>query len=107
MSFTYGHVAKLFLESKFQHKANKQTKKTQILSKILLVSSQKQIQNMKLFKYNTKQGQKKIWTKLSSLGQEPTFKANCWRRTPQDWWPTLANGNSSLWAYGSGELKKM
>ena len=27
MSPTYGHVAKLFLESKFQHKVNKQTKK--------------------------------------------------------------------------------
>ena len=27
MSLTYGHVAKLFLESEFQHKGNKQMKK--------------------------------------------------------------------------------
>ena len=44
MSSTYGYVMKLFLESEFQHKGNKQTnKQTRILSKILRVSWQEQI----------------------------------------------------------------
>ena len=60
MSPTYGHVTKLCLESEFQHKGNKQTKKTQILSKILRFSWQEQIQKMKLFKNNTEKGQKKL-----------------------------------------------
>ena len=42
MAPTYGHVTKLYLESEFQHKGDKQTKK-------------------------------KVWTNLSSLGQEPAF----------------------------------
>ena len=49
-------------------------KKTQILSKILRVSWQEQIQKIKIFKYYTEKDKKNIWTKLSSLGQEPTFK---------------------------------
>ena len=49
---TYGYVTKLFLESEFQHKGNKQTK-TRILSKILRVSWQEQIQKIKSYKYYT------------------------------------------------------
>ena len=76
MSLTYGHVTKLFIESEFQHKGNEQTLKKQILSKILQFSLQKQIQKMKLFKSYTEKDKKKPWTKLSSLGQEPTFKGS-------------------------------
>ena len=36
--------------------------------------SREQIQKMKIFKYYTEKDKKNIWTKLSSLGQEPTFK---------------------------------
>ena len=59
MSPTYGYVTKLFLESEFQHKGNKQTKKKnkkkpQILSKILRFSWQEQIQKIKIFKYTEK-----------------------------------------------------
>ena len=44
MSPSYGYVTKLFLESEFQHKGNKQMKKkTRILSKILQFSRQEQI----------------------------------------------------------------
>ena len=50
MSPTFGYVTKLFLESEFQHKGNEQTKKTRILSKILRVSWQEQIQKIKIFK---------------------------------------------------------
>ena len=73
MSPTYGCVTKLFLESEFQHKRNKQTNKTQILSKILRFSWQEQIKKIKICKYFTEKD-KNSWTKLSSLGQEPTFK---------------------------------
>ena len=52
MSPTYRHVTKLFLESEIQYKEYKQTK---ILCR---------------------KGQNKIWAKLSSLGQEPTFKVS-------------------------------
>ena len=48
--------------------------KTRILSKILRFSWQEQIQKIKLFKYYTKRKKNYIRTKLSSLGQEPTFK---------------------------------
>ena len=68
MSPTYGHVTKLFLESEFQYKGKKQTKNLNSL----WFSWEEQIQKIKLFKYNT---EKQLWTKLSSLGQEPTFKA--------------------------------
>ena len=54
MSPTYRYVTKLVLESEFQHKGNKQTKKkTQILSEIFQFSWQEQIQKIKLFKYYT------------------------------------------------------
>ena len=75
MSPTYGHMTKLFLESEFQHKGNIQMKKTRILCKILLFSWQEQVQKTKLFKYYTDKNQNIKWTKLSLLGQEPTFKS--------------------------------
>ena len=46
----------------------------QILSKILRFSWQEQIQKIKLLEYYTKKGPKQIWTNLSLLEQEPTFK---------------------------------
>ena len=60
MSPSYGYVTKLFLESEFQHKGIKQTKKkkTRILSKILRVSWQEQIQKIKIFKYYTEKDKK-------------------------------------------------
>ena len=70
MTPTYGHVRKLFLESEFQHKGNKQTKKTRIFSKILRFSWQEQIQIIKLFKYYTEKYNDKILPQLSLLGQE-------------------------------------
>ena len=36
-----------------------------------------------------------------------SFKANCWRRTTHVARQTLANGNTSPWAYGSGALKSL
>ena len=68
-SLTYGHVTKI--ESEFQRKGNKQTKKMQILSKILGLSRQEQIQKILLFKYTEKDKEK---LELSSLGQESTFE---------------------------------
>ena len=64
MSPTYGYVTKLFLELEFQHKGNKQTKKTLILSKILQFSWQEQIQKMKIFKYYTEKDKKKYLDKV-------------------------------------------
>ena len=75
MSSTYGYVTKLFLESEFQHKGNKQTKKQTNANsqQNLAVSWQEQIQKIKLFNYYTEKD-KNTWATLSSLGQEPTFK---------------------------------
>ena len=58
MSPTYGYMTKLSLESEFLHKVNKQTKKTQILSKILLVFWQEQIQKIQILKYYTEKDKK-------------------------------------------------
>ena len=79
MSATYGHVTKLFLGSEFQHKGNKQMKKSEFSAKSCIflgkIKKKRQIQKINLFKYYThRRGQKKKWKKLSSLGQEPTFK---------------------------------
>ena len=63
MSPTYGYVTKLFLESEFQHKGNKQNEKTQILSKILRLSWQEQIQKIKIFQYYTEKDKKKFGQK--------------------------------------------
>ena len=74
MSPSYGYLTKLFLESEFQHKGNKQMKK-QVLSKILQFSWQEQILKITLFKYYTEKDKKLFWQN-SSLGQEPTFKGS-------------------------------
>ena len=44
-----------------------------ILSKIFGFSWQQQIQNIKVFKHYTEKDKIKIWTELSSLGQESTI----------------------------------
>ena len=79
MSPAYGHVTKVFFESEFQQKGNKQKKKkkkkkkkTRILSKVLRFSWQEQIQKIKLFNYHIEKDI--ISTKFLLLGQEPTFK---------------------------------
>ena len=53
MSPTYGYMTRPFLELEFQHKGNKEMKKTRILSKILRFSWQEQIQKIKIFNYYT------------------------------------------------------
>ena len=60
MSPTYCHVTKLFLESEFQHKGNKQMKKMQILSQILRFSWQEPILKLKSFKYYTEKDRNKF-----------------------------------------------
>ena len=57
MSPTYGYVTKLFLESEFQHKGNKQTKNMNSHQN-LAVSWQEQIQKIKIFKYYTEMDKK-------------------------------------------------
>ena len=59
MSPTNEYVTKLFLDSEYQHKGNKQTTKMQILSKILRFSWQEQIQKIK-FKYYTEKDKNKF-----------------------------------------------
>ena len=70
MSPTDGYVTKVFLDSEFQHKGNKQIKKKLEFS---AKSWQEQIQKIKLLNYYTEKD-KKYLDKLSSLRQEPTFK---------------------------------
>ena len=70
---TYGHVTKLFLESEFQHKGNKQTKKRKFSAKSCSVLGRNRFRKQNYFKYYTEKDKEKIWTTLSSLGQEPTF----------------------------------
>ena len=74
MSPTYGYMTKLFLESEFQHKENKQTKKKLIFSKILrffffffffvcffvCFFLLEQIQKIKLFRYYTEKAKKYV-----------------------------------------------
>ena len=70
----FKEISKFQLKSEFQHKGNKQTKKLNSHQN-LAFSWQEQIQKIKLFKYYTKRTKNiYIWTKLSSLGQELTFK---------------------------------
>ena len=73
---TYGHVTKLFLESEFQHKGNKQTKKNANSQPNLAFSSAATDSDHRIIQILHKKGQNNIWTELSSLGQEPTFKSN-------------------------------
>ena len=63
-----------FLESEFQYKGNKQTKNAnsqQNLAVFLAATDSKNI----IIQILLGKGQIKIWTELSSLGQEPTFKS--------------------------------
>ena len=54
MSLTYGYVTKLFLESEFQHKANKQTKNANSQQNLAVFFFwQEQTQKIKIFKYYT------------------------------------------------------
>ena len=80
MSLIYGYVAKLILESEFQHKGNKQTKKREFSANLVFFFFfffffcwQEQIQKIKILKILQRKGFKNSCTKLSSLGQEPTF----------------------------------
>ena len=66
-------MTKLFLELEFQRKGNKQTETGLIISKLLRFFRQERIQEIKLIKCYTEKDKKK-WTDLSLLGQEPTFK---------------------------------
>ena len=72
---TYGHVAKLFLESEFQHKGNKQMKKCKFSAKSCGFLGSNRFRNNNYLN-TTRKRTKKIWKKLLSLGQEPTFKDN-------------------------------
>ena len=73
-SSTYWHLTELFLESEFQHKGNTQTKKKVNSKQNLAVFSPATDSEHKIIQILHRKGQNKIWTKLSSLGQEPTFK---------------------------------
>ena len=66
-------MAKLFLESEFQHKGNKQTKKANSQQNLAFFSAETDSGNIIIQILHGK-GQIKIWTELSSLEQEPTFK---------------------------------
>ena len=63
MSSTYEYVTKLFLESEFQHKGNKQTKKLEFSAKLcgFLGRTESEI---KIFKYYTKEDKKKYLNKI-------------------------------------------
>ena len=73
MSPTYGHVTKLFLELECQHIGNKQMKKVNSQQNLAVFLAGTDSEN-KIISILQRKGQKKNWTKLSSLGQEPTFK---------------------------------
>ena len=75
MSPTCGHVAKTILETEFQHKEIKQTKKTPANSQKNLSVFLAGTDSENKVKLNTTQKRtQKIWIKFSSLGQEPSFK---------------------------------
>ena len=71
---TNGHVKKLFLESEFQHKGNKQATKNVNSQENIAFSSAATDSDHRIIQIIHKKGQNNIWTELSSLGQEPTFK---------------------------------
>ena len=70
---TFGHMTKLFWESEFNHKRNKQTKKRKS-QKTFAVFSAATDSKIKMIEILLRKGQKKIWTELPLLEQEPTFK---------------------------------
>ena len=71
MSPTYGHVTKLFSESEFKYKGNEQMENREF-SQNLAVFLARTDSEIKLFEYYTEKDKK---GHLSSLGQDPTFKA--------------------------------
>ena len=64
-----------FLDSKFQHKGNKQTKKGEFSAKFCVFLGSIDSENIIIQILHGKR-ETEIWTVLSSLGQEPTFKAS-------------------------------
>ena len=70
---TYGHVTKLFLESEFQHKANKQMENVNSKQDIAVFSAATDSEH-KIIQILHRKYKNKMWTELSSLGQEHTFK---------------------------------
>ena len=73
MSPIYGQATKLFLESEFQHKGNKQTENTNSQQNLAVFLGGTDSENeFILILYSN--GHKNFLTKLSSLGKEPTFK---------------------------------
>ena len=64
-------MGKLFLESEFQHKGNKQLKKRKFSAKSYGFLSSKDSENI-IIQILHRKGQIKKWIELSSLGQEPT-----------------------------------
>ena len=73
MSPTYEYVTKLFLESEFQHKGNKQTKKREFSAKSCSFLSRNRFRKQKYL--NTTQKRiKKYLDKIVFFRQEPTFK---------------------------------
>ena len=73
-SSTDGLLAKLFLESEFQCKGNKQTKKRKFSAKFCSFLGSNRFRNYN-YSYTTRKRTNKKMTELSWLGQEPTFKA--------------------------------
>ena len=67
-------MSKLFLEMEFQHNGNKQMKKCEFSAKSCGFLGRNRFRE-KNYLNTTQKRTKNIWTKLSSLGQEPTF--NC------------------------------
>ena len=67
---TYWHVTKLFLESEFQHKENKQMNSNQNLAFFLTATDSAH----KISSNTTQKRTKQIWCQFSLLGQKPTFK---------------------------------
>ena len=69
----YGHETKPFLESEFQHKGNKPTENANSQQNLVVFLGGTDSENKFILILHSN-GHKKIWTKLSSLGKEPTFK---------------------------------
>ena len=66
-------MTNLFLELKFQHKRNKQTKKAEFSANLPVLSAGVD-SDIKIFLNATQKRTKVNWTNLSLLGQERTFK---------------------------------
>ena len=85
MSPTYWHVAKLFLESEFQHRGNKEMKKCKFSARSCGFLGKNRFWKTNYLNTTQKRTEKFFWTKLSSLAQEPTFKL---RSTTWEWCTT-------------------